>query len=174
MSNNKIFVISDTHFGHTNVLKFEPKYRPFDSIKTHDRELVLRWNSVVKPEDTVWHLGDVYFGGRHNHWILAHLNGIKKLVMGNHDHYPIDCYTRYFARVYGAATIDRIILTHVPVHPSQLMYRYALNVHGHLHSNRVLDAYHKADARYVCASVEHTGLFPVPLREFISSQTAIS
>ncbi len=59
----KQYCIADTHFGHQNVLKFEaPTRGHFASIEDHDRDLKERWNAVIKPKDTVWHLGDVFLG----------------------------------------------------------------------------------------------------------------
>lgn len=51
-----------------------------------NEEIISRWNAVVKPEDTVFHLGDVALGP----WVewdglLRRLNGYKILVVGNHD-----------------------------------------------------------------------------------------
>ena len=98
---NKIYVVSDTHFGHRKVIEFEAVNRPFKTIEDHDRELVERWNATVRKEDTVWHLGDVFFGGREAHGILAALNGVKRLVLGNHDVYPIEVYRQYFGKLYN-------------------------------------------------------------------------
>lgn len=160
---NRVFVISDTHFGHEAVLRFEPSFRPFSSIQEHDEALVERWNSVVRQGDTVWHLGDVYFGGKDNHYILARLNGRKHLVMGNHDAYPLDCYSKYFTRIFGAASLRNCILTHVPVHPSQLEFRFKYNIHGHMHSHII------GDPRYINVSAEQTDLTPVLLDELLEN-----
>ena len=159
---NKVYVISDTHFGHHKVIQFEPEHRPFATIEEHDRELVERWNATVRPRDTVWHLGDVYFGGRDAHEILGSLNGIKRLVLGNHDHYPIWIYQKYFGKIFGVAELRGCVLTHVPVHPYQLEKRYRANIHGHMHSKEM------ADDRYFCVSVEQTGLKPILLDELLS------
>lgn len=156
----KVFVTSDTHFGHRRIIEFERAYRPYASIEEHDKDLVARWNAVVRPKDTVWHLGDVFFG-KDGHWIMQALHGYKKLVLGNHDHYPLEIYQQYFAKIYGAAVVGQNLLTHVPVHPNQLEHRFKKNIHGHMHSKR-LD-----DDRYVCVSVEHTGLAPVLLQHAI-------
>ena len=158
---NNIYVISDTHFGHKGVIEFEADNRPFATIEEHDRELVARWNATVDKRDTVWHLGDVYFG-KDTHVILGHLNGIKRLVMGNHDVYPHEVYARYFSKILGAAELRDCILTHVPVHPYQLERRYLANIHGHMHSKKM------DDPRYKCVSVEQTGLRPVLLSELLS------
>jgi calcineurin-like phosphoesterase family protein len=152
---NRVFIISDTHFGHKKIIAFESTNRPFKTTQEHDLELVKRWNETVNPKDTVWHLGDVLFG-KESFEILSQLNGVKKLVMGNHDRYPTTDYLKYFNQVYGAAELRNCILTHVPVHPSQFR-RFKYNIHGHLHSNK-LD-----DPRYINVSAEHTNLTPVLL-----------
>lgn len=157
---NKIFVIADTHFGHKKVIQFESEKRPFDTIEQHDEELVRLWNLTVNKNDTVWHLGDVLFG-RESFNILSRLNGFKKLVMGNHDRYPSRLYLEHFNHICGAAEVKGCILTHIPVHEDQFD-RYKFNIHGHLHSNK-LD-----DPRYICVSVEHTGLKPVLLDDLIN------
>ena len=158
----RIYVVADTHFGHSKVIQFESEYRAFRTIEAHDRELVARWNAVVRPKDTVWHLGDVFFGGRDKHGILSELHGIKRLVLGNHDTYPLDVYRQYFGKIFGAVELRGCILTHVPVHPSQLDTRYKANLHGHLHSNKL------ADPRYICVSLEQTKLAPMLLDEALS------
>jgi calcineurin-like phosphoesterase family protein len=75
---------SDTHFEHTNVIKYSK--RPFSSKEEMNHALITNWNSVVKPEDEIYHLGDISFGalGITNE-ILSQLNGIKYLIKGNHD-----------------------------------------------------------------------------------------
>jgi len=55
-----IYFISDTHFNHKNILEYE--HRPFSSIEEHDNLIINNWNQVVKPDDTVFHLGDFCFG----------------------------------------------------------------------------------------------------------------
>lgn len=161
---NRVFVIADTHFGHKRIIEFEATYRPFATIEEHDRALVERWNAAVKPKDTVWHLGDVFFG-KEGHLIMAALHGLKKLVLGNHDHYPLEVYQRYFSKIFGAAEHGGCILTHIPVHPNQLEKRYARNIHGHMHHNKL------ADPRYVCVSAEHTGLAPILMYTAINALT---
>lgn len=156
---NRIFVISDTHFGHKKVIEFEAVLRPFATIEEHDAELVRRWNSVVGSKDTVWHLGDVLFGEK-SFEILGHLNGIKRLVMGNHDRYPTEKYLRYFTKVLGSAEIHGCLFTHIPIHPDQFR-RYRLNVHGHLHSKKM------DDPRYINVSAEHWDLTPTRLDELL-------
>lgn len=83
-SGNNLFLTSDTHFGHQHILRLCE--RPFDTIEEHDQKLIENWNSVVGPEDTVFHLGDFCFGGAQK-WkeIRDQLNGHIILILGNHD-----------------------------------------------------------------------------------------
>lgn len=154
-----IFFIGDTHFGHKNIIKFDATktHRPFASIEDHDEELIKRWNGVVKKGDIVWHLGDVAFG-RAALAKVGRLNGIKKLVMGNHDHYPSAIYLNYFAKLYGVATIPGAILSHIPL-SSLMIDRFGINIHGHTHAQSMWNP------NYLCVSAEQVNLTPIALEE---------
>lgn len=148
------FLIADLHLGHKKVIAFENAARPFATIEEHDEAMVERWNSVVSKRDVVWVLGDVLFG-QHSFATLGKMRGMKRLVMGNHDQYPIAKYAEHFSSIYGCVRESGVILSHVPVHPDQLKKRFAANVHGHLHSNTV------DDPRYYCVSAEQNNLTPI-------------
>lgn len=78
--------ISDTHFSHTRILELSK--RPFRDIREHDETLIRNWNSVVKPDDLVFHLGDFAFelgDVERIRGIFFRLNGRKRLIVGNHD-----------------------------------------------------------------------------------------
>jgi len=84
-----IFLTSDTHFGHANIIKLSN--RPFRDVQHMNEMLIKNWNSVVGPEDHVYHLGDVALGTFEDSIkCLGRLNGIKHLVTGNHDRMFID------------------------------------------------------------------------------------
>lgn len=171
MSNT--WVTSDTHFGHekiTTVFKRDDgtPVRPFSSVEEMDEELVRRWNERVRPNDKVYHLGDVAIKKR-NLETLRRLNGKKKLVMANHDIFHVDVYRQYFYDVCSIRKLDGFALTHIPIHPDSLG-RYGVNVHGHLHEKEVmrLSQHGKTleiDPRYLCVSVEHTDYAPIDLEE---------
>lgn len=163
MSN--VFLISDTHFFHNNILNFEKEARPFSCVEEMNEALVNNWNSVVGKRDTVWHLGDVIFGGRKNFWILDRLNGNKNLILGNHDNEDIRVYLEKFRKIEAVKKYDGYLLSHVPIHPGQF-YRFKGNVHGHLHSKLVMMEHRAvADNRYVNVSCEHTNLSPIAWEE---------
>ncbi len=76
------YFTADTHFGHALMLKD----RPFASTDEMDRALIDAWNSVVKPDDIVWHLGDFsYHDEDRTASIFSQLKGRKRLILGNHD-----------------------------------------------------------------------------------------
>ncbi len=127
------FFIGDTHFGHANILKFEAEARPFETLEQMHEALIVGWNSVVGKNDKVFHLGDFCFGKKYLE-IAGELNGLKYLILGNHDTYASQDYLRYFHKLSGAKYFHDLILTHIPVHPYQLEHRFKANVHGHAHS----------------------------------------
>lgn len=80
----RIFVTSDTHFGHDREFLYIP--RGFKSIQEHDEAVIQNWNSVIESDDTVYHLGDVMLGdNEHGMECLKRLNGNIIIVPGNHD-----------------------------------------------------------------------------------------
>ncbi len=154
------YFISDTHFGHSNILKFTDgckPLRPFASAEEMDEVLVKNWNAVVRPKDIVYHLGDVVINRRCLPTV-GRLNGIKHLVMGNHDTFRATEYLEYFKELHAVKVFEkhRFVCTHVPLHQSSLE-RWGVNVHGHLHANSM------GLTSYVCVSVEQIDYTPIAL-----------
>lgn len=73
----------DTHFGHQRTL--ELSRRPFSTVEEMDAEMVKNWNSVVKSDDIVFHVGD--FG---NYEVSHQLNGHIHLLLGNYERMDIE------------------------------------------------------------------------------------
>lgn len=169
-SRREIFIISDTHFGHENIIKYCD--RPFKNAEEMDEKILENWNSVVKPGDKVYHLGDVYFPARKSegYWgtFFSRLNGQKRLILGNHD----DGKNRVLQNTFHRIVVWRmfpefgLLLTHVPVHHTALR-RGATgneknpdslrNVHGHIHQN----ASPSGPGSYMNVSVEQINYTPV-------------
>jgi calcineurin-like phosphoesterase family protein len=138
-----VFLVSDTHFGHTGVCRFTrndgvTKLRPWDSSEEMDEAMVKAWNERVKPTDKVYHLGDVVIN-RKALSIMSRLNGDKVLIRGNHDIFRDDEYRQYFRELRAYHVMNGMILSHIPVH-SDSLGRFGVNIHGHLHANRVRKA----------------------------------
>jgi len=92
---------------------------------------------------------------------FGRVNGEKVLIKGNHDIEKLSAYTPYFKDVRACHQLDKFILTHIPIHPQSLS-RWKANIHGHLHSNKVmLDGV--PDPRYICVSVEQINFTPISL-----------
>lgn len=79
-----VFLTSDTHAGHVNVINFCK--RPFATVAEMNQAMIDRWNSVVCPDDDVYHLGDFAFGPAVVREFAAALNGRIHLCLGNHDY----------------------------------------------------------------------------------------
>lgn len=163
-----IFFTSDWHLGHKNILTFQKKdntpERDFCDVDEMHEYMVTQHNSVVKPSDKVYVLGDVCFTSK---WLplVSRFNGEKVLIKGNHDNLKLSQYAPYFKDVRGSHQFKGVLMTHIPVHPGSLA-RWDFNIHGHLHSNRVLDDCGKVDPRYLCVSVESLPNYtPVSLEE---------
>jgi calcineurin-like phosphoesterase family protein len=168
-----IFLISDTHFGHVGVTQFMSKdgvnkLRPWDNTQDMDEALVANWNSVVRPCDKVYHLGDVVINRKALH-TLSRLNGDKVLIKGNHDIFRLEEYTLYFRDIRGYHIMDNMIMSHIPVHTDS-KGRFRANIHGHLHDRTVkrqtnglasiLD-----DHWYFNVSVERINFTPIAFEE---------
>ncbi len=158
----EIFVISDTHFGHQNILTFEQDgkpLRPFDSLTEMHVTMIDNWNRIVGPKDKIYHLGDVAFS-RAGLGLMAMLNGKKRLIRGNHDGYKLNEYRKYFHEIYGVRQINGYWLTHVPMHDCSVSEaRCKGNIHGHLHGNPAPTPNH------LNVSVEQINYTPLPFDE---------
>jgi len=177
-----VFLVSDTHFGHSGVCKFMrndgvTKLRPFDNPEEMDEFMVEAWNKRVKPTDKVYHLGDVVIN-RKALGIMRRLNGDKVLIRGNHDIFRDSEYREYFRELRAYHVMNGMILSHIPVHADSLG-RFGVNIHGHTHANRVMKPRgfnvktgeilysNEIDPRYHCVCVETTDYAPILFEEVI-------
>lgn len=141
-----IFFTSDTHFGHGNIIRY--CNRPFRTSEEMDETLFANWQAVVRPQDTVYHLGDVAFGNREQVFAtmerFRRLPGRKFLVPGNHDHRYPELIALGFAEVLpplvsvaansGAAGGNaRLVLCHYPLQTWDGVFRGARQLYGHVH-----------------------------------------
>lgn len=137
--------------------------RPWNSAEEADEALVERWNATIGPHDKVYVLGDVAIpmSGIQQ---VGRLNGDKVLIAGNHD-WPFEKKLgQYFRSVRAYWKLDNFVLSHVPIHPDSLR-SFDGNVHGHLHSGKVLLPNGSIDPRYLCVCVEHTDYAPISWEE---------
>jgi len=168
-----VFLVSDTHFGHAGVCRFMrndgvTKLRPWDNPEEMDEEMVKRWNETVRPNDKVYHLGDVVIN-RKALSIMHRLNGDKVLIRGNHDIFRDEEYRQHFREIRAYHVMNGMILSHIPIHTDSIG-RFGTNIHGHLHANRVMAEVwgeYKIDPRYHCVCVEQTDFRPILFEDVI-------
>lgn len=138
--NYNIFFTADMHFGHENMISFVDyngqKVRPFNTCEECDELMIENWNSVVRPQDKIYVLGDICFNKNLGDKIMPRLNGKKCLIRGNHDNFKLSWYALWFYDVRGCHNLENYLLTHIPVHLDSKA-RFKMNIHGHLHRNIV-------------------------------------
>ncbi len=165
-----IYFISDTHFYHENVIKYSK--RPFNSIEDMNNYIVKKWNEVVSPNDTVYHLGDFSLGSdNENKEIFNRLNGNIILVRGNHDEKSAKYYENigFIVLTHAPIVIDKykIVLSHKPVPDGKIPIDY-INIHGHIHNKKLNDEYDSrfySGDKHINVSVDVTNYKPVSLDE---------
>lgn len=140
---NNIFFTSDTHFGHANIIKYA--MRPYENVDQMNEDLIKRWNSVVGPDDIVFHLGDFMFGNINRFWeYRSRLNGKIYLIHGNHD-YKLMCegnieegFEDICAQMNICVDGQKIYLSHFPFLTFDGIFKDkpSWQLFGHVHSNK--------------------------------------
>jgi calcineurin-like phosphoesterase family protein len=164
MSIKEKWFISDTHFFHENIIKY--CNRPFKDAQEMNEVLVENWNKVVKPNDNVYHLGDVACGygqdERGLSTLLHSLNGNKRLIVGNHDRLKSPALHRAFEKIelwkgFNIPCKGAFTCSHIPL-PLHHLRDGDVCVHGHIHNNVLANS-----TGYINVSVEVRGYAPVHL-----------
>lgn len=135
-----IFVTSDLHFGHKNIIKYEN--RPYETIEQMNKDLIDRWNNVVKENDTIYILGDFsWYKGEQTNEILKQLNGRKILIIGNHDEIFLKD-KKFDKTLFEEITIYKqvkynkkvFVLFHYPIAEHNGKMNGYIHLYGHIHS----------------------------------------
>lgn len=146
----QIWLTSDTHFSHQQAFLYEP--RGFSSVNEMNQKIVEYWNSIVKEEDIIYHLGDLCLSNNQDAIkYIKKLNGTIKWIRGNHCstnrvleiqdncnniHIIGDMNTSYSTIIkHGKLTC---YLSHYPVltanYDDKHFNQHVINFHGHIHS----------------------------------------
>jgi calcineurin-like phosphoesterase family protein len=166
---SRVLFIADLHLGHLNMAK----KRGFETAEEHDEHIISQWNKKVHKRDTVYILGDVTMESSKHYPLLNQMNGLKRVVLGNHDMAKdIPELLKYVHSVSGMVRYKGLWLTHCPVHERELEFRVPRNIHGHIHENLIMKLEENGfkdewvpDDRYHCVSCEHVNYTPVTLEE---------
>jgi calcineurin-like phosphoesterase family protein len=142
-------------------------------VEEMNEHMIEQWNSVVKPQDRVIHLGDVFFGPKEEFVpIWNRLNGTKELIVGNHDDIKFFAKNDLVSKIHMWKPLLHfgIMLSHIPLERSSLRWnifgkpdlsddQYLLNVHGHIHQKA------SPPGPYYNASVENIAYTPIHIEE---------
>lgn len=187
-----IWFVSDTHFWHKHIIRYckrpvwdEEKQDYVDDVEKMNKWLIARWNSKIKPDDQVWHLGDFAFCGTEKFKeILSQLNGRLNWVIGNHDYglagkdwvkSQFESIQHYkFLRANIPYEDDEgnpqqytqpIVLSHFPILSWDGMAHGSWQLHGHCHGS--IDSTWNATGRRMDMGVDAQGnnWYPVSLEE---------
>ena len=150
----KVWITSDTHYGHSNICRGVTswrlpdgripieKTRDFDTIEQMNEAIVDGINSVVGQDDILIHLGDFSFGGFENIQKFRDRIICKEihLILGNHDTHiennkgdvqelftSVNHYTRL---LYKNKTF---VLSHFPISSWDSLNKGHIHLHGHVH-----------------------------------------
>ena len=161
---SEIFFTSDTHFGHTNIIKY--CNRPFKTVEEMDETLIERWNSRVGKKDTVYHLGDFMLCRNKYSQYLERLNGKVILILGNHDHHFSKGKLNGFAEVVDMLFLDKLepqlFLCHYAMRVWPNSHRGSINLHGHSH-DMLTPAENQMDV-----GVDSWSFYPVSIPEILT------
>lgn len=153
---------SDTHFRHKNILKYCS--RPFYTTRHMDLTIMYNWNSRVKPNDEVYHLGDFAFCGvTYMREIFNQLNGRKHLIIGNHDHKKVFNLGWESVSQYKVVNDEgfRLVLMHYPIEDWDDREKESYHLHGHAHGTAAIKS------KRFDVGVDVQGYKPVTLMELL-------
>lgn len=134
------YISADLHKGHSNILKFQEKTRPFATIEEHDNFIRNEINKKCSPDDTLYILGDVAFGNITDaiRWLKSLVPKLF-LVAGNHDQKFLmtEEFRNCFVKVcdYHEIKIDKtlVCMSHYPFEEWNKSHRGSIMLHGHCH-----------------------------------------
>jgi calcineurin-like phosphoesterase family protein len=150
----KVWVCSDSHYGHKNICRGVTEWRlpdgsipisqtrDFDTIEQMNETIVNNINSVVGQDDVLIHLGDFSFGGFENIQKFRDRILCKEihLILGNHDTHiennrdnvqelftSVNHYTRLMYK------FKTFVLFHYPIASYDGLNKGHIHLHGHVH-----------------------------------------
>ena len=179
---SNIWLTSDWHFGHDR--EFIWGLRGFDCVNDMNDYLISAYNSVVKPEDDVYVLGDLILGDVHNIDYVKQMNGKLHIVRGNHD---TDNRWEEYSKLPNVVEMQNAIylkykkhhfyLSHFPTLTGNLqketITQMTLNLFGHTHQQTNFYNFVKSDDEVVeILYMYHVGVdshncYPILLDEII-------
>lgn len=159
-----IYLISDTHFNHKNIIDYED--RPFKDVEEMNKVLIENWNNTISKHDKVYHLGDFGWGNKEEiKRLVSQLSGYITLIKGNHDGHSNNWYNDagFNDVIEGGMVLEEfILLSHKPLYVNKHMPY--INIHGHLHGNSM------SGSQYINVGVERINYRPIMLDDLLEGR----
>ena len=178
MNSNNYWITSDHHWGHYNIISF--CNRPFKSLDEMNNIMIEKWNEVVKENDIVYHLGDMFWSERIAIDTLPLLNGEIHLVVGNHDknwlkskkfdklqRSPLNPTSNLIIEERDIIRIKfpvDAVLCHYPLMSWNGAAHGVYHFHGHTHNNSCL-----SEGKRINVCVENHNFYPINLNTYRKS-----
>lgn len=169
------FFTADLHFDHAAIIKYCK--RPFDSVEEMNEAIITRNNSIVKPDDILWILGDLGFCKTPDRLVelVSRMNGRKMVVLGNHDrerYFPIqnrdkmgivELYWRMTERTDKEFGGFHPTLSHFPMISWNRSSHGSFNLHGHTHGTLLFNP----NARQLDVGVDCHNFTPISWKQVV-------
>lgn len=172
MNEPRIFLTSDLHLGHANIIKY--CNRPYRDVVEMNHDLIRRWNETVSDSDRVFFLGDFALADVEQTIRWGHmLKGRKVMLYGNHDHHRQKVYyDAGFEHVskWPIVIQNKYLLSHAPMFAgseSGIDPGTLINIYGHIHDKT--EQGETIGIRSACVCVERWDYAPVELRTIENS-----
>jgi len=148
-----IWFVADYHFGHEGILTHHlTRDADFGSVGAMDDAMIDGTNAVVKPNDTLYVIGDFGWKSRKYGHYRVRLN-VRQLhiIRGNHDRPRLARFCSTFTdmkhikvQVEGLNHRVKIHMCHYPILSWDAMHRGGIHLYGHCHgmSEARLDEIH--------------------------------
>ena len=132
-----IYYIADTHFGDERVMRLA--HRPFETVEEMNEIMINNWNQKVKLGDRVYIIGDFAFSDLEAQSVFNKLNGVKHLIIGNHDSVLSQKTLNMFGSVSSIEKIEdegkSVVLCHYPLLSYENSIYGGYQIFGHIHNN---------------------------------------
>ena len=130
------YFTSDLHLGHSNIIQYRDV---FHNQEEHDEYILTKISELTK-RDLLFVLGDFIFDSDNYQYYIDEISKMPvriKLIMGNHDSKRLYKEERFEMQL-PLFSYKNMWVSHCPIHPQELRGR-KLNIHGHLHKERIPD-----------------------------------
>jgi calcineurin-like phosphoesterase family protein len=160
-----IFLISDLHLGHANIIRYCARPFFFSDPREMDHILIKNWNYTVSAANRVYYLGDLRYGGvaPPAEYYRNKLRGRINFVAGNHDPRQAGAQSMTILEHGGL----RFCLVHDPADAPEQFEGWV--IHGHHHNNNLRKyPFINFACRRINVSAEVLGYIPVSLNHICS------